>query len=128
MGQGGLSGPAAVVKRSGAPQARDACYMPAMSDRLFMALMAAAAVAMISLSAVWPQGLGARSPGPFGHTPVQQTPEARAAMARQAEATRLRHQAQIQAATAQLRRVTTSAPASGAKPKADPAASLRPDQ
>jgi hypothetical protein len=99
-----------------------------MSDRLFMALMAAAAVAMIGFAAVWPQGLGARSPGPFGHTPLQQTPAMQAAMARQAARARLRHQAQIEAATAQLRRVTTPPPASGAKPKAAPAAGLRPDQ
>ena len=38
-----------------------------MSDRLFFSLAALAAVAMILLAAVWPQGLGARSPGPFGH-------------------------------------------------------------
>jgi hypothetical protein len=44
-----------------------------MSDRLFFSLAALAAVAMILLAAVWPQGLGARSPGPFGH-PVPKPP------------------------------------------------------
>ena len=37
-----------------------------MSDRLFYGLSAAAAVVMIALAVVWPQGLGARSPAPFG--------------------------------------------------------------
>lgn len=38
-----------------------------MSDRLFFGLSAAAAVLMIALALVWPQGLGKRSPWPFGH-------------------------------------------------------------
>jgi hypothetical protein len=46
-----------------------------MSDRVFFSLAALAAIAMVALAAVWPQGLGARSPGPFGH-PVVETPEA----------------------------------------------------
>jgi len=46
-----------------------------MSDRIFFSLAALAAVVMVALAAVWPQGLGARSPGPFGH-PVVETPEA----------------------------------------------------
>jgi hypothetical protein len=50
-----------------------------MSDRLFLSLMAATAAGMIALALVWPQGLGARSPGPFGHTPSDPTPIARAA-------------------------------------------------
>ena len=28
-------------------------------------------LAMIALALVWPQGLGARSPGPFGHQPAK---------------------------------------------------------
>jgi hypothetical protein len=44
-----------------------------MSDRLFFSLAALLAVAMILLAAVWPQGLGARSPGAFGH-PVAKPP------------------------------------------------------
>ena len=53
-----------------------------MSDRLLFSLMGALSLVMIGLALVWPQGLGARSPGPFGHVPVQQTPAARAARAR----------------------------------------------
>jgi hypothetical protein len=60
-----------------------------MRDRLFFSILAGAAVVMIALASVWPQGYGARSPGPFGHTPIQQTPEMRAAMAR-AEAAQAR--------------------------------------
>ena len=88
---GGLSGAATAVKpldagvqSTGAPQAGAGCYIPAMSDRLFLALIAAAGAVMIAFAMVWPQGLGARSPWPFGHTPVQQTPAMRAAMAREA--------------------------------------------
>jgi hypothetical protein len=40
-----------------------------MSDRLFFSAAAAAAVLMVALALVWPQGQGARSPGPFGHEP-----------------------------------------------------------
>jgi hypothetical protein len=38
-----------------------------MSDRVFYPLAALIAVLLIALAAVWPQGIGARSPGPFGH-------------------------------------------------------------
>ena len=41
-----------------------------LSDRWFYGGIAALAVAMILLAAVWPQGIGARSPGPFGHAVV----------------------------------------------------------
>jgi hypothetical protein len=64
-----------------------------MSDRLFFPLIAALALAMVALAAVWPQGLGARSPGPFGHAPVQQSAEMRAAMKRETEASEQRLQA-----------------------------------
>jgi hypothetical protein len=53
-----------------------------MSDRLILTLLAAFAALMIGFAAIWPQGLGARSPGPFGHTPIQQTPAMKAALAR----------------------------------------------
>ena len=53
-----------------------------MSDRLLFSLMGLASATMIALALVWPQGLGARSPGPFGHLPVQQTAAAKAARAR----------------------------------------------
>ena len=49
-----------------------------MSDRVLFSLMGLAAVAMVGFALVWPQGVGARSPGPFGHTPVQQTAAAKA--------------------------------------------------
>ena len=52
-----------------------------MSDRVLFSLMGLAAVAMVGFALVWPQGVGARSPGPFGHTPVQQTAAAKAARA-----------------------------------------------
>lgn len=55
-----------------------------MPDRLLFPLLGLVAALMIALALVWPQGLGARSPGPFGHTPVQQTPAAREAKAREA--------------------------------------------
>jgi hypothetical protein len=42
-----------------------------MSDRLYFSLMGLAAAAMIALALVWPQGMGARSPGPFGHQVVR---------------------------------------------------------
>ena len=38
-----------------------------MNDRLFFSLLGLAAAAMIALALVWPQGLGAPSPAPFGH-------------------------------------------------------------
>ena len=38
-----------------------------MSDRLFFSAAAAIAAVMVLLAIVWPQGTGARSPGPFGH-------------------------------------------------------------
>jgi hypothetical protein len=57
-----------------------------MLDRLFMPALVLAAAAAIALSMVWPQGLGARSPGPFGSTPLQQTPEMQAAMKRENDA------------------------------------------
>lgn len=73
-----------------------------MSDRLFLSLMAAAAAGMIALALVWPQGLGARSPWPFGHTPVEQTPAIQAVehAASRAAAT---HPAQAMAAAEHLR-------------------------
>jgi hypothetical protein len=54
-----------------------------MLDRLYLPLLGLAAIAAIALSLVWPQGLGDRSPAPFGHTPIQQTPAMKAAMARE---------------------------------------------
>jgi hypothetical protein len=53
-----------------------------MSDRLTLSLLALFAALMIGFAATWPQGLGDRSPWPFGHTPVQWTPAMQAALAR----------------------------------------------
>jgi hypothetical protein len=61
-----------------------------MLDRLFFPLSALAAALIIALALVWPQGLGARSPGPFGHEPILQSPEMQAAMQRQTEASQKR--------------------------------------
>ena len=38
-----------------------------MSDRVFFSLSAALVIIMIGLALVWPQGLGVKSPPPFGH-------------------------------------------------------------
>lgn len=61
-----------------------------MPDRLFLPFLGLAAAAAIALSLVWPQGLGARSPAPFGHTPEQQTPIMQAAMKRENDAAQQR--------------------------------------
>jgi hypothetical protein len=61
-----------------------------MLDRLYLPFLALLTAAAIALSLVWPQGLGARSPGPFGHTPVQQTAAMRAAMQRENDAAQRR--------------------------------------
>lgn len=60
-------------------------YMHAMLDRLFLPGMILAALLVIALAMVWPQGLGDRSPGPFGHEPVQRTAAVQAAMKRETE-------------------------------------------
>jgi hypothetical protein len=61
-----------------------------MLDRLYLPILGLAALAAIALALVWPQGLGARSPGPFGQTPVQRTPAMQAAMKRETEASERR--------------------------------------
>ena len=45
-----------------------------MSDRVFFSLAALVALALMALALVWPQGLGERSPGPFGQPLVQPAP------------------------------------------------------
>ena len=57
-----------------------------MPDRILFPIFGLIALAMIGLALVWPQGLGARSPGPFGHMPTQQTEAAKAARARASQA------------------------------------------
>ena len=65
-------------------------YMRAMLDRLFFPILGLVAALTVGLALVWPQGLGARSPAPFGHDPVLQTPEMQDAMRRQTEASQNR--------------------------------------
>ena len=61
-----------------------------MLDRFYLPLLALGAVAAVALALVWPQGLGDRSPEPFGHEPIQRTPERQAAMRREHEAAQRR--------------------------------------
>jgi hypothetical protein len=61
-----------------------------MLDRLYLPLLGLLALTAIALALAWPQGLGARSPAPFGHTPVQQTAAVQAAMKRETEASERR--------------------------------------
>ncbi|MBO9544332.1 hypothetical protein [Caulobacter sp.] len=58
-----------------------------------MPLMGLIALALITFSLVWPQGEGDRSWGPFGHTPVQQTPEMKAKLQREKDAAARRDEA-----------------------------------
>lgn len=64
-----------------------------MPDRIFMPLMGLIALVLIAFSLVWPQGQGDRSWGPFGHTPVQQTPEMKAKIQREKDAAARRDEA-----------------------------------
>jgi hypothetical protein len=61
-----------------------------MLDRFHLPLLAAAAAGAIALAMVWPQGLGDRSPAPFGHEPVLRTAAMQAAMRRETEAAQKR--------------------------------------
>ncbi|MBI1685498.1 hypothetical protein [Caulobacter hibisci] len=60
-----------------------------MPDRIFMPICAFIALAMIAFSLVWPQGFGERSPGPFGSTPIQQTPEMKTLIEKEKASARL---------------------------------------
>ena len=61
-----------------------------MLDRFYLPLLGLAAIAAVALALVWPQGLGDRSPAPFGHEVTQRTPEMQAAMKRETEAAQKR--------------------------------------
>jgi hypothetical protein len=61
-----------------------------MLDRFYLPLLALGAAAAVALALVWPQGLGDRSPAPFGHEPVLRTPEMQAKMKRETEAAQKR--------------------------------------
>ena len=63
-----------------------------MSDRILMPVLAFIGLALIVFSLIWPQGYGARSPGPFGSVPIQQTPEMRVKIQREKDAAALREQ------------------------------------
>lgn len=83
-----------------------------MPDRIFMPLMGLVAAALIALSLVWPQGQGDRSWGPFGHTPVQQTPEMKAKIQKEKDAAIRRDQAAKKAveAVGQMNQAPAQAP------------------
>jgi len=61
-----------------------------MLDRFYLPLLGLAAAAAIAVALVWPQGLGDRSPAPFGHEPVQRTAKMQEAMRRETEAAQKR--------------------------------------
>jgi hypothetical protein len=61
-----------------------------MLDRLYLPFLALAAIAAVALAMVWPQGLGDRSPVPFGSPPVQRQAAMQAAMKRETEASQRR--------------------------------------
>jgi len=72
-----------------------------MLDRLYLPMLALAAVTAVALAMVWPQGFGDRSPEPFGSTPLQRTPAMQAAMHRETEAAQ-RHVTQARDAVRKL--------------------------
>jgi hypothetical protein len=80
-----------------------------MLDRLYLPFIGLAAALVIALALVWPQGLGDRSPAPFGHTPVQRTPKMQAAMKREADAAN-RRTSQARAAVRDLQAQAVAAP------------------
>ena len=61
-----------------------------MFDRFYLGLLAVGTLAAVALALVWPQGLGERSPEPFGHEPVLRTAEMQAKMKRETEAAQKR--------------------------------------
>ncbi|KQY30243.1 hypothetical protein ASD21_14190 [Caulobacter sp. Root1455] len=80
-----------------------------MPDRILMPLLAFIGLALIAFSLVWPQGYGARSPGPFGSVPIQQTPEMRIKIQREKDAAALREQ-QVRQQVSDAREAATTAP------------------
>ncbi|MDB5435426.1 MAG: hypothetical protein JWR47_1683 [Phenylobacterium sp.] len=80
-----------------------------MLDRLYLPILALAAVAAVALAMVWPQGFGDRSPDPFGSVPLQRTPAMQAAMKREtAAAQRNGSQARDQVRTLQSQALAPS--------------------
>ena len=80
-----------------------------MPDRILLPFLALIGLALIALSLVWPQGYGARSPGPFGSVPIQQTPEMRIKIQREKDAAAFRAQ-QAQQAQQQMNAAQAAAP------------------
>ncbi len=89
-----------------------------MSDRIVLPALALLAAALIGLAMIWPQGLGARSPGPFGSQPVQQRPEVQAAIQREEAAAARR--AQQEQKEQRIPAPTPSAPREPAPPAEPP--------
>jgi hypothetical protein len=76
-----------------------------MLDRFYLPLLALGAIAVVALALVWPQGLGDRSPAPFGREPVQRSAQMQAAMRRETEAAQRR----LDQARAAVRNIQTQA-------------------
>jgi hypothetical protein len=98
------------------------------SDRVFFTGLALLAVGLIALAMVWPQGYGDRSPGPFGHTPIQQTPAMKAAMQREHDAAMRRQEQERREAAGQAAVPTpgpTAMPMPGGAPVPAPQPALR---
>ena len=80
-----------------------------MPDRILMPLLAFIGLALIAFSLVWPQGYGARSPGPFGSVPIQQTPEMRIKIQREKDAAAL-HERQARQQVSDARAAAADVP------------------
>jgi len=61
-----------------------------MLDRLYLPLLGLIAAGAVAFALVWPQGLGERSPAPFGHEPIQRTAAMQSAMKRETAASQAR--------------------------------------
>ncbi|KRA67242.1 hypothetical protein ASD89_03270 [Caulobacter sp. Root656] len=80
-----------------------------MPDRILMPFLALVGLALVAFSLVWPQGYGARSPGPFGSVPIQQTPEMRAKIQREKDAA-ARHDQQARGQMSDTRAAVAGTP------------------
>lgn len=61
-----------------------------MLNRLYLPVLAVLSVLAVALAAVWPQGMGDRSPPPFGHAPTLRSAQMQAAILRESEASERR--------------------------------------
>ncbi|WP_165188369.1 hypothetical protein [Caulobacter soli] len=80
-----------------------------MPDRILMPFLALIGLGLIALSLVWPQGYGARSPGPFGSVPIQQTPEMRVKIQREKDAA-AKNEQQAREQVSEARAAASAAP------------------